>query len=105
MLTIYVDRMHVIIIELSLSTVEIVCVLEHQHWNQRMAQQLKHTRPFDSEDITEWLNRFKICAKANGWDAAVKAVKLPTLLKGKALAVWLDFTKKRKVITLLLWTN
>ena len=64
-----------------------------------MAQQLKHIsvpRPFDSGDITEWLNRFKICAKANGWDAAVKAVKLPTLLEGKALAVWLDFTKEEQ---------
>ena len=64
-----------------------------------MVHQLKHIsvpRPFESENITEWLGRFKICAKANGWDAAVKAVKLPTLLEGEALAVWLDFTKEEQ---------
>ena len=44
----------------------------------------------------KWLNRFKICAKANGWDAAVKAVKLPTLLEGKVLALWLDFTEEEQ---------
>ena len=64
-----------------------------------MAQQLKHIsvpRPFESGNITEWLSRFEICAKANGWDAAVKAVKLPTLLEGEALAVWLDFTEEEQ---------
>ena len=50
-----------------------------------MAQQLKHTsvpRPFESGDIMEWLNLYEICAKANGWDAAVKAVNL---LEGEVL--------------------
>ena len=64
-----------------------------------MAQQLKHIsvpRLFESGNITEWLSRFEICAKANGWDAAVKAVKLPTLLEGEALAVWLDFTEEEQ---------
>ena len=64
-----------------------------------MAQQLKHIsvpRPFESGNITEWLSRFEICAKANGWDAAVKAIKLPTLLEGEALAVWLDFTEEEQ---------
>ena len=63
-----------------------------------MAQQLKHIsvpRLFESGDITEWLSRFKICTKANGWDAAVKAVKLLTLLEGEALAVWLDKLKRK----------
>ena len=30
--------------------------------------------------------------RANGWDAAIKAKKLPTLLEGEALAVWLELT-------------
>ena len=64
-----------------------------------MVQQLKHIsvpRPFESGNIMEWLSHFEICAKANGWDAAVKAVKLPILLEGEALAVWLDFTEEEQ---------
>ena len=53
-------------------------------------------RKFESGDITEWLNRFKICTKANGWDISVKAVELLTLLEGKAQPVWLDFTKEEQ---------
>ena len=34
--------------------------------------------------------------KANSWDAAIKAVKLPTLLEGEALAVWLDLTEEEQ---------
>ena len=51
-------------------------------------------RPFESGNIIKWLSRFEIHAKANGWDATVKAVKLPTLLEDEALAVWLDLTKE-----------
>ena len=64
-----------------------------------MTQQPKHIsvpRPFESGNIIEWLSRFEICAKANGWDAAVKAVKLPTLLESEALAVWLDLTEEEQ---------
>ena len=50
-------------------------------------------RPFESGNIIEWLNRFDFCAKANGWDAAMKVVKLLTLLEDKAQAVWLDLTE------------
>ena len=50
-------------------------------------------RPFECGNVNEWLTRFEICSKANGWDNAVKAVKLPTLLEGEALAVWLDLTE------------
>ena len=49
-------------------------------------------KPFSSGDIKEWFQRFEICARANGWDAAVNSKKLPTLLKGDALAVWLELT-------------
>ena len=64
-----------------------------------MTQQPKHIsvpRLFESGNIIEWLSRFEICAKANGWDATVKAVKLPTLLEGEALAVWLDLTEEEQ---------
>ena len=34
--------------------------------------------------------RFDICSDANGCDEKVRAVMLPTLLEGEALATWLD---------------
>ena len=55
-----------------------------------MVQHPKHInvlRSFESGNITEWLSHFEICAKANGWDATVKAVKLLTILEGEALAI------------------
>ena len=60
------------------------------------AKHISVPRPFESGNVIEWLNRFDICAKANGWDAAVKAVKLPTLLEGEALAIWLDLTEEQQ---------
>eukprot|EP00731_Ephydatia_muelleri_P021178 Em0013g905a len=49
-------------------------------------------KPFASGNVREWLTRFDICSDANGWDEKVRAVKLPTLLEGEALATWLDFS-------------
>ena len=45
---------------------------------------------FAAGDPTEWFKRFKICCRANEWSDAVKALKLPTLLEGEALAVWME---------------
>ncbi|KAL5515095.1 hypothetical protein EMCRGX_G000217 [Ephydatia muelleri] len=39
-----------------------------------------------------WLTRFDICSDANCWDEKVRAVQLPTLLEGEALATWLDLS-------------
>ena len=47
-------------------------------------------QPFAQGDPKEWFRRFEICCKANAWDADAKAAKLPTLLEGEALAVWLE---------------
>ena len=55
----------------------------------------------------EWFRRFDICCAANNWENKTKAKKLPTLLEGEALAVWLELTPdeqkyfevaKRKII-------
>ena len=48
-------------------------------------------KPFSEGDLNLlWLSRFEICAAANGWNDEVKAAKLPTLLEGEALAVFLE---------------
>jgi len=44
-------------------------------------------KTFAAGDVDKWFSRFKICCKANDWDATVQAVKLPTLLEGEALVV------------------
>ena len=53
-------------------------------------------KTFSSGDADEWFSRFEICCKANDWNAATKAAKLPTLLEGEALAVWLELTEEDK---------
>ena len=53
-------------------------------------------KPFASGDVKDWLQRFAICARANGWDAAKQAKKLPTLLEGEALAVWVELTAEEQ---------
>jgi len=40
--------------------------------------------PLHDEDSRSWFKRFEVCAAANGWDAAKKLLRLPTLLKGRA---------------------
>ena len=42
-------------------------------------------KPFSGGDVKDWFQRFEICARANGWEAATKATRLPTLLEGEAL--------------------
>ena len=49
-------------------------------------------RPFALGDAVKWFQRYKICCRANAWDAEKKALKLSTLLEGEALAVWLELT-------------
>jgi len=53
-------------------------------------------KPFSTGDVTEWFQRFEICCAANTWNDEVKAVKLLTLLEGKALAVWLELSDDDK---------
>ena len=50
-------------------------------------------KPFSSGDVVEWFQRFNLCSDANKWEDEVKAVKMPTLLEGEALAAWLDLAE------------
>lgn len=53
-------------------------------------------KPFSNGDLSEWFQRFEICCKANNWDDAKKALKLPTLLEGEGLAVWLELSEEEQ---------
>ena len=53
-------------------------------------------KTFSSGDVDEWFCCFEICSKANEWNGATKAAKLPTLLEGEALAVWLELSEEDK---------
>lgn len=47
---------------------------------------------FSEGNPTESFCRFDICCMASDWEDEMKAKKLPTLLEGEALAVWLELT-------------
>ena len=54
-------------------------------------------RPFSCGDVKDWFQQFDIYVRANGWDVETKAKKLPTLLEGEALVVWLELTSEQQV--------
>ena len=53
-------------------------------------------RPFAMGYPIEWFQKFEICSKANRWDAAKMTIKLPTLLEGEALAIWLELSDEEQ---------
>ena len=63
-----------------------------------MAEADKHIslpRIFSSGDFKEWLKRFNICAKVNGWDDSKKNAKVAPFLDGDALAVYLELDRSK----------
>ena len=64
-------------------------------------------KPLATGDPVEWFTKFEICFRANEWNDDKKIKKLPTLLEGEALALWLelsdedqaDYAKAKKAIT------
>ena len=58
------------------------------------AKHISIPKTFSSGDADEWFTRFEICSMANDWNAATQAMKLTTLLKGEALAVWLKLSDR-----------
>ena len=53
-------------------------------------------KTFDTGKASEWFQRFKICCHMNGWDNEKMALKLPILLEGEALAIWLELTEEEQ---------
>jgi len=46
--------------------------------------------------LDRWLQRFAVCATANGWDAELQGQKLPAFLDGEALVVYLEQPADRR---------
>ena len=59
-----------------------------------MATTSSHPKSFSTGDDIEWFQRFQICSHANEWNDTKKALKLPTLLEGEALAELTDDDQK-----------
>ena len=53
-------------------------------------------RPFSEGDPNDWFQKYKIYCKANEWGDELRAKKLPNLLEGNALAIWLEMTIEQK---------
>ena len=76
--------------------VYIVCALLKRSGYYQLSLLLRSGSTLHYIGSREWLQRFELCSAANGWKEETKAVKLPTLLEGDALAVWLDLNEDEK---------
>ena len=52
--------------------------------------------PLLDNDAKSWFKRFEVCAAANEWNAAKKLLRLPTLLRGRAWAVFDALSEEQK---------
>ena len=88
---------------LSLPVVPITLVAEGGCVNERIMAEHHSSVPvmFSSGDVHEWFLRFEICSKANKWSNETISLKLPTLLEGEALAVWVELSEDvQEIMTL-----
>ena len=44
--------------------------------------------PFQDADAKSWFKRFEVCSAVNGLDAGKQLLRVPTLLRGRAWAVY-----------------
>ena len=49
--------------------------------------------PLQGDDAKSWFKHFEVCAAANDWNAAKKLLRVPTLLKGRAWAIFDSLTE------------
>ena len=52
-------------------------------------------RPLAERDPTDWFLKYEIFCVSNNWGNDLKAKKLPTLLEGEPLAVWLELSEEQ----------
>ena len=63
---------------------------------QQLEQQLQRQQQlgialpnkFDDGDVVSWLDSFDVCAAANGWNNDTRLRRIPTLLVGRAFAIF-----------------
>ena len=60
----------------------------------RITLVLNNASVFSSGDAKDWFQRFEICFATNRWKVEDQAIKLPTLLEGEVLAIWLELTEE-----------
>ena len=51
---------------------------------------------FDDGDIVSWLDSFDVCATANNWNNDARLRRLPTLLVGRAFAIFQRLPNNQK---------
>ena len=44
--------------------------------------------PLEDGDAKSWFARYELCAAANEWNAAKRLLRLPTLFRGRAWAIF-----------------
>ena len=72
---------------------------ERQHAVQQvqlLQRMVSVPEKFEDGDVEMWVERFDLTATANGWNADMKLRLLPTILKGKAYAVYRQMTGEQK---------
>ena len=62
------------------------------------AQHVSILKCFKEGDSREWFSRFEVCCCANAWCDETKALKLPTLLEGEPLSIWLEVTEEEQAV-------
>ena len=61
-----------------------------------MASSIALPEPFCGENAKSWFQRFEVCAAANEWDDPRKLLRLPTLLRGPAWAIFSALSDEEK---------
>jgi len=59
---------------------------------QQQPRHISIPNPFSTGNAIEWFKRFELCCKVNKWNEEMQTIKLPTLLEGEALAIWLELS-------------
>ena len=50
-----------------------------------------YPQPFEDGDVEDWIVHFNQCARANHWNADMKARAAPAYLRGRAALIYRDF--------------